>query len=352
MVRIPKVTQADIVAADVSKERTPKALIETLNRLIEHDLRLSLMIWGPPGVGKSSIVQQCARQHGLELIDLRLSQLAPTDLRGLPVPRDGICTWYPPEFLPTAGRGVLFLDEINMATPSMQGLAQQLILDRKVGSYQVPEGWFVWAAGNRKEDRAAVFDMPAPLANRFMHVTVEPDLESFKTHAIESGIDERIIAFLAFRSNLLHAMNSREPAWPSPRSWVMASRLRNAGLPIGSVVGTGAEAEFEAFEAIYRNLPDLDAIVAGDHSASFPDEPSVRYAITIGLVIRATDAARAEQAIEWMGIKAPAEWFQLLAGDILKRARQAGDGGALVRALVRNERLRSVLASFRDILIG
>ena len=152
-----------------------------LNKLIEQNVLCSTMIWGAPGIGKSSVIEQVAKSNGLELIDLRISQLAPTDLRGLPVPADNKAHWFPPEFLPTEGKGILFLDEINMAPPAVQGIAQQLILDRKVGSYTVPEGWVIWSAGNRKEDHAAVFDMPAPLANRFIHLEVTTNLKEFKT---------------------------------------------------------------------------------------------------------------------------------------------------------------------------
>lgn len=171
------------------------------------------MIWGAPGIGKSSIVAQVARENDIDFVDVRLSQLAPTDLRGLPVAEDGISKWYPPEFLPRTGKGISFLDELNMAPPAMQGVAQQLILDRRVGSYIVPEGWYVWAAGNRKEDRASVFDMPAPLANRFLHLQVEADFDSFKTYALETGVHEQAIAFLSYRPSLLHKIDPQQPAW-------------------------------------------------------------------------------------------------------------------------------------------
>jgi MoxR-like ATPase len=275
---------------------TPSDLSSYLNILITQNVNLALMLWGPPGVGKSSIVQQVAQHHTLEFIDLRLSQLAPTDLRGLPVPENGISKWFPPEFLPTTGRGILFLDELNMAPPAMQGMAQQLILDRKVGSYTVPDGWFIWAAGNRKEDRASVFDMPAPLANRFIHLSLEPDLDSFKAYALSSqssgdplnrGIHERILAFLSFRSNLLHKLEGREPAWPSPRSWVMASQLLHANLDLEPAVGAGAAAEFRAYCQLYNTMPDLNPILEGRGSSiPFPSEPSVRYAATLGLTVR------------------------------------------------------------------
>ena len=103
-----------------------------LNKIVKHKLQNSLMIWGAPGIGKSSIVQSIADKNNLTLIDLRISQLAPTDLRGIPVPSDDSASWLPPDFLPTSGKGILFLDEINMAPPAVQGIAQRLILDRKV----------------------------------------------------------------------------------------------------------------------------------------------------------------------------------------------------------------------------
>src|SRR5262245_57674063 len=109
---------------------TPADLHGYLAALVRRRIRLSVMIWGPPGVGKSSIVAQVAREGALGFVDLRLAQLAPTDLRGLPVAEGSVARWYPPEFLPTRGDGVLFLDELNMAPPTMQGLAQQLVLDR------------------------------------------------------------------------------------------------------------------------------------------------------------------------------------------------------------------------------
>ncbi len=105
------------------------------------------MIWGVPGIGKSSIAVQIAQDYNIDFGDVRLSQLAPTDLRGLPVAKNGISKRYPPEFLPRHGKGILFLDELDMAPPPLQGVAQQLILDRRVGSYTVPEIWYVWAAG-------------------------------------------------------------------------------------------------------------------------------------------------------------------------------------------------------------
>jgi hypothetical protein len=329
----------------------PEDLKNYLDRLIANDLKISTMIWGAPGIGKSSIVKQLAITHQLEFIDLRLSQLAPTDLRGLPVAEAGVSKWFPPEFLPQQGQGILFLDEINMAPPAMQGMAQQLILDRRVGSYVVPEGWFVWAAGNRKEDRAGVYDMPAPLANRFLHLQVEPDFASFKAYALESGIHEQIIAFLSFRPSLLHKLEPHQPAWCSPRSWMMASSLHAHGLDLAPAIGMSANVEFQAFVNLYRNLPDLTQILAGQGShISFPSEPSARYATAIGLTVQATDADRAYNAFGWLSRVAPTEWVQLFVADLLELMRSRGQLGLLATLISRDPEIQKFMQDYRQLV--
>jgi ATPase family associated with various cellular activities (AAA) len=324
-----------------------------LDRLITNDLKISTMIWGAPGIGKSSIVSQIATVNQLEFIDIRLSQLAPTDLRGLPVAEDGVSKWFPPEFLPQRGKGILFLDEINMAPPAMQGMAQQLILDRRVGSYIVPDGWFVWAAGNRKEDRAGVFEMPAPLANRFLHLQVEADFESFKTYALGEGMHEQIIAFLSFRPTLLHKIDLQQPAWCSPRSWMMASNLHQNGLDLAPAIGAAASAEFQAFLVMYNSLPNLEPIFEGKgDSIPFPIEPSARYATAIGLTVHATDADRAYHAFQWLVQVATTEWVQLFISDLLGLMRSRGQLGVLAALIEKDPAIQQFLQDYRQLVRG
>lgn len=238
-----------------------------------------------------------------------------------------------------------------MAPPALQGVAQQLILDRKVGSYLVPEDWFVWAAGNRKEDRAAVFDMPTPLANRFLHLTVEADFDSFKVYALEKEVHEQIIAFLSFRSTLLHKLDPQQPAWCSPRSWVMASQLHYAGLDIASAVGIGAAAEFAAYITLYKTLPSFVPILQGNgNSIAFPEEPSVRYATTTGLTVRAQDANQAYNAFNWLSDKATAEWVQLFAVDMFRQMRTKGQMGALAKLVKKDSKLQQFLKDFQELV--
>lgn len=328
----------------------PNELEAYLNQLVDQQLMLSAMIWGAPGIGKSSIVKQVADANQLEFIDLRLSQLAPTDLRGLPVPKGDESAWLPPEFLPKDGTGIVFLDEINMAPPAMQGVAQQLILDRRVGSYRLPDGWFIWSAGNRKEDRAAVFDMPSPLANRFIHLALEPSLSDFRRYAFTTDFDPRLIAFLSFREDLLHKMLEGENAWPSPRSWEMANSLHKSNLDVATAVGLGPAAEFYAYIEILENTPDLGKVLKGNFNVTFPDEPSLRYATVMGLVGRCKNAEHSINGFHWLVDNAPAEWVQLYATDLFPLLRARDQLEPVHQALLDEPKLRDFLSDFSELL--
>jgi hypothetical protein len=234
----------------------------------------------------------------------------------------------------------------------MQGVAQQLILDRRVGGYRVPDGWLIWAAGNRKADRAAVFDMPSALANRFVHLDVAPDLESFKRWGLANGISERILAFLSFRPSLLHRIDPERPAWPSPRSWAMANALLGVDLAIAPAVGDPAAGEFIAFNEVYANLPDLGAILAGKNSVAFPTEPSARYAVVLGLLVRAESAEQTLNALRWMVASAGREWVQLFVMDAFRLLRERGQFGSITRQMAADPKLKAFAAEFRDLLFG
>jgi hypothetical protein len=274
-----------------------------------------VMLWGPPGVGKSQMVAQIAARHAVPVIDIRLSQMEPSDLRGIPF-RDqanNCVEWAVPAILPNEARhgssGILFLDEINSAPPSVSAAAYQLILDRRLGEYRVPPHWAIFAAGNRQGDRGVTYTMPAPLANRFSHFEVETHLDDWVSWAYRNGIDERVIAFLRFRPELLFDFDpAHNPvAFPSPRSWEFAHRgLRkfedHPELLQGTLqacVGPAAGIELTAFVNSLDQMPDLDAIVEGKE-VPVPREIDLQYAVAAALVgraIRARQDADAQRVI-------------------------------------------------------
>src|SRR5262249_11413548 len=123
-----------------------------------------VFIWGGPGIGKSAIVRELADDLNTSLQDIRALLLDPVDLRGLPfLGADGRSKWAPHEFLPGEVSGILFRDELNAAPAMVQASCYQLVLDRKLGEYTLPDGWAIVAAGNRDCDRAVTTRMPSPL---------------------------------------------------------------------------------------------------------------------------------------------------------------------------------------------
>lgn len=325
---------------------SPLQLKQYLNGLIANNIKQSIMIWGKPGIGKSSLVKQVCEEKSLQFIDLRLSQLMPSDLRGIPVPRDERTHWLPPSFLPLTGRGVLFMDEVNMAPPALQGVAQQLILDRQVGDYQLPDEWFIWAAGNRKSDKAVVYEMPATLANRFIHFSVEESLDDFKQYAYRVGLSADVIGFLSFRPDLLHRLHVSDPSWPSPRTWEMAATLHQAGLNVAPAVGAAVAMEFDAFVQLRHQIPDLDAILEGKSPKQFPEDPSVRYATIAALVSRISQASQAVSALLWLIHVADEEWVHLFASDLFPRLRETRQYPAFAKEIVQDERAKRFLSGF------
>ncbi|MCW8910923.1 MAG: MoxR family ATPase [Gammaproteobacteria bacterium] len=273
-----------------------------------------VMLWGPPGVGKSQMVAQVAEKNKVPMIDIRLSQMEPSDLRGIPFRIEDSVEWAVPSMLPDAKRhglkGILFLDEITSAPPSVSAAAYQLILDRRLGNYEVPEGWAIFAAGNRQGDRGVTYTMPAPLANRFSHYEVDVNLDDWVAWAWERGINERVIAFLRFRPDLLFDFDpSHNPvAFPSPRSWEFTHNALHKfedhpELFLGALqacVGPAAGIELNAFIDSLDQMPDLDAIIAGEKVPA-PKEIDLQYAVASALVGRAIQVKGKDNAQQVMG---------------------------------------------------
>lgn len=322
---------------------------KSLTTIIDKSISHSVFLWGPPGIGKSSIVRKVADDKDLQLIDLRISQLAPTDLRGLPFVEDGFAKFAPPSFLPQEGEGILFVDEFNMASPSMMGIAQQLILDRQVGDYTVPEGWYIVAAGNRAKDRAAVSQMPAPVANRFIHFEVEADLTSWKEFAIQQGVNEQIISFLNYRPQLLFDFNKNATAWPSPRSWEFASSLLDIGIEIAAAIGDGASSEFYAYQSIYSRLPDIAGILKGDQ-VEMPHEPSLIYAICGALVSRAKSAAEFFNGVKWLIKGTTEDYVGLFMGDAMIAMKANNLQGQFVKLVAKDSQIKAFITKYQELL--
>lgn len=258
--------------------------------------RQPVFIWGPPGVGKSSLIAQLAIAASVSLQDIRALLFDPVDLRGLPYVVDGRSKWAVPDFLPADGEGILFLDELNAAPAMVQAAFYQLVLDRKLGEYILPPGWVIIAAGNRDGDRAHTTRMPTPLRNRFVHLDFEVDAQEWSEWAIGAGLRPEVIAFIRFRPQLLSAFDRDANAFPSPRSWEFVSRILDSNPDsnvehemFAGTVGAGAATEFSGFLRMFRELPNIDAILLNPSGEPVPDAPAAQYAVASALAQRASD---------------------------------------------------------------
>jgi len=256
--------------------------------------KVPAFLWGAPGIGKSSIVKQIADEKGVEFIDLRLALMDPTDLKGIPFydKETHTALWAPPAFLPREGEGILFLDELNSAAPAVQSSAYQLILDRRIGEYELPEGWAIVAAGNREGDRGLTYRMPAPLANRFVHFELEVDVDDWREWAYRRGLDARIIAYISYKNEHLFTFDAKSEAksFATPRSWEYVGNILQAGIEksllletISGAIGRDIAVSFLSFLKVMQRLPDIDAIMRGEVSQQ-SEEIDVLYALSSGLV--------------------------------------------------------------------
>lgn len=257
-----------------------------------------LMLWGAPGVGKSSVVEGLCHDMKIDFIDIRLAQMDPVDIRGLPVPRDDVVHWLLSGLWPRDpdSRGIILFDELTAVDRSLQVAVYELILDRRLGTlYNVPPGWLMMAAGNRATDQAVTTTMSSALANRFCHVEVAPDLEDWLSWANLNGIHPLVTGFLRYRPQCFHDMEGDlERGWPSARSWDRVSEvlLNNDGdlsvqaleLMICGLVGIGAGREMMGFIDWAGKLPDVEKLLLNPKSFTMPRRADQRYALCAAMV--------------------------------------------------------------------
>lgn len=304
----------------------PSRVVESLELCIA--ARRPVFLWGGPGSGKSDVVAQVATRLNRELIDVRALLLDPVDLKGIPhITEDGDTRFAPPNFLPKGkGKYILFLDELNAAPPLIQASCYQLVLDRKIGEYTLPDGVSIVAAGNRETDRAVTSRMPSPLANRFIHLDFDVDLDDWVKWASTHNVQPELIAFLRYRPNLLYHFDPKkntEKAFPTPRSWEFTSQiLSQVGKSleydlISGIVGQGAASELIGFLDICRKIPDPDEVLRYPKKVDVPDDPATLYAICGALAYRANESTFSNLVV--YANRLPDEFSVLLIKDSLDR---------------------------------
>lgn len=254
-----------------------------------------LMVWGAPGLGKSTIIRELAKAYGVNFIDVRLAQREPVDVRGLPVPTENGVEWQVSAEWPRdpKSKGIILFDELTAADRSLQVAAYEFILDRRLGDlYKVPDGWYICAAGNRTADRAVSTTMSSALANRFLHVELESNADNWLEWAVKNEIHPSVSGFVRFRPAMLFNQENEnlERGWPTPRSWERVSTMLKV-LPddenlirhtVYGLVGNRAGVEFLAFHKTAQNL-SVKEMMLGKSKVSIPQKADLRYALCSGV---------------------------------------------------------------------
>lgn len=266
-----------------------------------------VFLWGPPGIGKSDVIASIAKDLNGHMIDLRLAQMDPTDLRGIPFYNkdNGKMDWAPPIDLPDEEMAsqypiiVLFLDEMNSAAPSIQASAYQLILNRRIGKYTLPDNVVIVAAGNRESDKGVTFRMPAPLANRFVHLEMRPDHASWEEWAVMNKIHTEVVGYIGYAKQDLYDYDPRSStrSFATPRSWSFVSELlhdddtSDADLTdlIAGAVGEGVAIKFMAHRKVSGQLPKPSEVLAGRVKELKVKEISAMYSLVVGMCYELKD---------------------------------------------------------------
>ena len=267
-----------------------------------------LFLWGPPGIGKSELVADITTELGGYMIDLRLGQMEPTDIRGIPFYNkdSGKMDWAEPVDLPSEELAsqypvvVLFLDEMNSAAPSVQSAAYQLILNRRVGKYVLPDNVVMVAAGNRESDKGVTYRMPTPLANRFIHQEMKVDFTSWQEWAVNHKIHKDVVGYIGFAKNDLYDFDAKSAsrAFATPRSWSFVSQILDDTDSdddttmnlIAGTVGEGLAVKFMAHRKVASRMPKPEEILSGKVTTLDVKEVSAMYSLVISMCYELKDA--------------------------------------------------------------
>jgi len=285
----------------MSETRTVTATQARRSLMKAFKIQRPVFLWGPPGIGKSELVADITRELGGHMIDLRLGQMEPTDIRGIPFYNkdSGKMDWAEPVDLPTQELAsqypvvVLFLDEMNSAAPSVQSAAYQLILNRRSGKYVLPDNVVMVAAGNRESDKGVTYRMPTPLANRFVHQEMTVDFASWQEWAVKNNEHKDVVGYLTFAKQDLYDFDAKSAsrAFATPRSWHFVSELlqdddtdddTNMNL-IAGTVGEGLAVKFMAHRKIAGRMPKPEDILSGKVDTLEVKEVSAMYSLVISM---------------------------------------------------------------------
>jgi hypothetical protein len=318
---------------NIDRTLSPKDAMRLTKAMIQ--MKKPIFLHGPPGIGKSDLVREIGKELGRDVYDIRLLLMGETDIRGLPYFNSDSkkMEWAPPSAFPLEkdSNAIIFLDEITQATPSVQAAALQLVLDRQIGEFKLGDEVAIVAAGNRSSDRTGAKPLIKALANRFLHVELEPRFKDWQKYAMETGVHPDVVGFLSHKSNHLNNFNPSDPsnAFATPRTWVFfVSDILKAGIvpddllhdAVSGAVGEAIALEFMSVRKILTKLPHPDDVLSGKVTKLDYKEIAAQYSIVTSINYRLSELLKEKKADgkvdqDWYGM---ADNFLKFANDNLE----------------------------------
>lgn len=310
-------------------------LAETLkSRATAHmqgKLKRSTYIVGSPGLGKTQITAQVAKDMGAGFMQLHAPLMQPEDY-GMPVvnaARDGVDFVVPTKKFPVVGSdcpdtGILLIDEMPQADNSGQKILANLMQEREIHGKKLKDGWHIVATGNKSTDRAGANRVLSHLSDRLTMYELEPHLDDWCSWALSHGVDPGVVSFIRFKPGLLSDFDPQRDKNPTPRGWVDGVSAAIGTVPteaefatFAGDVGEGPASEFTAFLKILRKLPNPDAVLMHPDKAEVPTDPSTLYAIS-GAIAHRASPDNFERVMTY-GKRLPPEFTVLVVRDALNR---------------------------------
>ena len=331
----------NIISNKVSNEVSLMEAIDVVRSAmkIKRIKKDKIFLWGLPGIGKSAGIAQLVEEENKRLmeitpkedlfynrngelvafdfIDIRLSLKDATDISGLPTfytDKDGKkrTEWALPDEFPTdpKWKGIIFLDEFNLAQPLVMNACYQLVEDRRIGTYKLPDGAIIVAAGNDNDCKAFNTELPDAMKDRFTHIKIGIDFETWMLWAVKNNINPNIITFLKNQKPELfydkQALENGETVFATPRSWEVVSQIleltnevseNTIKNHINGRIGIEAGTIFWNFLQKAKKLPDFEDII--NHKIKMPeDDLDIFYSCVVGCLYTIRDIKDKDQRSE------------------------------------------------------
>jgi midasin (ATPase involved in ribosome maturation) len=282
--------------SETTRTVTPSSAIKAIKEALK--VKRPIMIYSAPGCGKSDIIHQIGKELNRPVIDMRLALYDPSDLKGFPYydPSSNDMRWAPSAELPKDpnSNAILFLDELVSAAPSTQAAAYQLVLNRRIGEYVLPQNVDIVAAGNRASDRGVVYKMPSPLANRFVHLELKIDVDEWIDWALKKGLHKDVVGYISHMKQDLFTFDpkSSSHAFATPRTWEFVSQFLESESDVGEettldlisgTIGDGLAIKHSAFRKTAAKLPKAMDILQGKVNKLDTKEIGALYSLVISL---------------------------------------------------------------------